>query len=62
MPCAEYQRLETIFLTALIENSKIRLRRINMESETWREAAKETRADCEAALEELNAHRREHGC
>ena len=62
MPCDEYERLEKIYLAALIENSKIRLRRVNMESETWREAANETRVAWETALDNLNQHIVEHGC
>jgi hypothetical protein len=62
VPCDEYQRLEQIYFAALVENSKISLRRANMESETWREAANETRAACEATLSDLNKHRAEHGC
>jgi hypothetical protein len=62
VPCGEYQRLEKIYLASLVENSKIRLRMANMESETWSEAAKETRAACDTALIDLNQHRAEHGC
>jgi hypothetical protein len=51
-----------IYFAALVENSKINLRRANMESETWREAANETLAACEATLSDLNKHRAEHGC
>jgi hypothetical protein len=62
VPCDEYQRLEKIYFAALVENSKIRLRRANMESETWSEAAMETREACETALIDLNQHGAEHGC
>jgi hypothetical protein len=62
VPCDEYQRLEKIYLTALVEGSKIRLRRANMEGDTWSEAAMETREACEKALIDLNEHRAEHGC
>jgi len=60
--CDEYQRLEKVYFAALIENSKIILRMANMESETWSEAAKETRAACEYALANLNQHKAKHGC
>jgi hypothetical protein len=62
VPCGEYQRLDKIYLAALIESSKISLRRANMETETWSEAAKETRKACERALIDLKQHQAEHGC
>jgi hypothetical protein len=34
----------------------------DMKSEAWREATKKTREACQEALDDLNSHRREHGC
>jgi hypothetical protein len=62
MPCEERERLEKIYLAAVVRNAKAGLGIADMRSEAWREATKDTRDACEEALEQLNAHRREHGC
>jgi hypothetical protein len=62
VPCGEYQRLDKIYRAALIESSKISLRSANMETETWSEAAMETRKACKRALIDLKQHKAEHGC
>jgi hypothetical protein len=62
VPCGERQRLEKIYLDAVVDNARAGLHISDIRSEAWRDATKETREMCEAALAELNAHRREHGC
>jgi hypothetical protein len=61
-PCQERDRLTNAYLAAVVEHGKIGARYANHKSEVWREATKETSAACEAAIADLNAHRKEHGC
>ncbi len=60
--CEERLRLTKLYIDAVTLNQAAGRGIADMKSEAWREATRETRADCEMALAELNAHRREHGC
>jgi hypothetical protein len=51
-----------VYLDAVFRNRQAGGTIADMKSEAWREATRVTRIDCEMALAELNAHRREHGC
>ncbi len=62
MPCEERMRLAKVYLEAVRKNSIAGMRILNTKSEAWREATKETRAACDAALAELNRHRTQHAC
>jgi hypothetical protein len=51
-----------VYLDAVFRNRQAGGTIADMKSEAWREATRETRAACEEALEQFNAHRKEHGC
>src|ERR1700722_10168217 len=57
--CPERERLMKFSLDAVFRNSQAGGTIADMKSEAWREATRVTRIDCEMALAELNAHRRE---
>ena len=62
MYCEEHERLRDLYLEAVHKNFKASLTVADNKSEAWREATKETQEACILALEDLNAHMREHGC
>jgi len=60
--CRARERLITAYMSAIVDASEAGSAIADMKSEAWREATNETREACRNALEDLNAHRREHGC
>jgi hypothetical protein len=63
MDCAERERLIEIYFEAVKASAKAGSHlSSDMRSEGWRDATEETRERCVAALMDLNAHRKEHGC
>ena len=62
MYCQEHERLTAIFLDAVDKNDEAARTVIDIKSEEWRDATKETRSICIAALTALNDHRVQHGC
>lgn len=62
VPCEERQRLERVYIDSVRRNAKAGAHVLNTKSDEWREATKETCAECDIALEDLERHRKEHGC
>jgi hypothetical protein len=62
MPCEQRDRLQKIYLDAVMQNDRAGLHFSDIQSEAWQEATKDTREDCEEALADLNRHMGEHGC
>ena len=62
MPCEERERLTRLYLDAVARNDEVGKSIADVKSEAWRAATKVTREDCQLALNDLNGHRREHGC
>jgi hypothetical protein len=60
--CTERDRLMELYLEAVQKNNEVGLKVSDMKSEAWRAATKDTREACQIALQDLNSHRREHGC
>jgi hypothetical protein len=60
--CRERERLIAAYMSAVVNVSEAGFAIADMKSEAWREATEETREACRNALEDLNSHRREHGC
>jgi hypothetical protein len=60
--CDERERLTILYLAAVTRIGKAAGTVTDLKSEAWREATKETREDCDRALSDLKAHRKEHGC
>lgn len=62
MQCEERDKLQRIYMNAVVQNARTGLHFSDVASQAWLEATKDTREDCEEALAELNRHRAEHGC
>ena len=62
MYCKERKKLTTIFLDAIDKNEDAARAVAGRNCDEWREATKDTRSVCMAALAALNEHRVEHGC
>jgi|HubBroStandDraft_1064217.scaffolds.fasta_scaffold211294_2 hypothetical protein len=60
--CGTRERLIAAYMSAIVNVSEAGFAIADMKSEAWREATKETREACRNALEDLNSHRKEHGC
>lgn len=60
--CEERARLTNVYLSAIVKNLQAARERTRMNNEEWREATKKSQEECEAALDELNRHKEEHGC
>ena len=60
--CAERDRLTRVYLAAVEQNNIAGKKVPDVKSEAWRDATQTTRELCVAALAELNAHKKEHGC
>jgi len=55
-------RLEKIYLISVREIERSSIEVHDVMSEAWRKAAEEAMEDSKAALADLHAHRKEHGC
>ena len=62
VPCEERKRHEEVYNAAVAAIVAAGRNVPDMKSEAWRNATKETREACQAALDDLNRHRNEHGC
>jgi hypothetical protein len=60
--CEERQRLNRVYLAATTKVFDAGKADPHMKSVKWREATKEARAFCKAALVDIIRHRKEHGC
>jgi hypothetical protein len=59
--CAEKKLLTDEYLKC-IEHLASTGKELDPKSDDWRDATREAREACMAALTKLNEHRREHGC
>jgi hypothetical protein len=62
VPCEERDRLNRIYHEAIAKIHGSGKTVSDMTSAKWREATKDTRAACRAALADLKRHTKEHGC
>jgi hypothetical protein len=60
--CEERERLTVVYLNACARTIEVCKIVGNFGTAEWREATKDARAECEAALVALNNHKRDHEC
>jgi len=62
MHCEQREKLQQIYLDAVVLNARVGLNFADVNSKEWLEATNETRQRCLDALADLDRHKAEHGC